>query len=67
MKRLVLLTLGLLFAIQVAGVAAPSAQGASARILKEENATHDISPTGWTQGKKTGWNGADLPPGLAKK
>lgn len=24
-------------------------------------------PHGWDQGKKTGWNGGDEPPGLAKK
>ncbi|OGW69134.1 MAG: hypothetical protein A2036_00210 [Omnitrophica bacterium GWA2_50_21] len=25
------------------------------------------APYGWSQGKKTGWNNADMPPGLAKE
>lgn len=25
------------------------------------------SPAGWAKGEKKGWNGADVPPGLAKK
>lgn len=25
------------------------------------------TPYGWSQGKKTGWNNSDMPPGLGKK
>jgi hypothetical protein len=28
---------------------------------------HDARPTGWSQGKKTGWGNCGLPPGQAKK
>jgi hypothetical protein len=66
MKKLVLLTLGLLFAVQISASAAPNANASANALLKEENATNNISPTGWDKGKKTGWDGGTTPPGLSK-
>ena len=66
MKKFALLVFGVLFAFQIAAYAAPSEQGAFSKVAKEENSTKDISPTGWSKGNKTGWDGNALPPGQAK-
>ncbi len=34
---------------------------------KKDKSRKGSCPPGWDKGKKTGWGGKDLPPGLAKK
>ena len=39
----------------------------SPRVLVVDDFARSSRPPGWNHGRKVGWRGCDLPPGLAKK